>query len=227
MQNKTDEGRRQMMKMLAGAGLASFSGLALAASQKSIGVIIPGKGWVTASGQKCEGDGTPLQFIPKTPPDDKPLENELEKYPRCPYCGMSRTKWHHSRHLVQYDDGLVDGTCSIHCLAISLSLNIDRGPKAIYAADFGASEKIKPLVKVDTMTYLVGSSLRGTMTPNSKMAFTTEKAAKLFQSEKGGDLADFDKALTLSYVGMSKDTIGIRKRRAERRRKMMQKNKQG
>ncbi len=223
MQDNTNEGRRLAMKLLAGAGLAGFGGLTFAAAPNKIGAMIPGKGWVAASGQKCEGDGTPLQFIPKTPPDDSPLQDELKKYPRCPYCGMSRTKWHHSRHLVQYDDGLVDGTCSIHCLAISLSLNIDRGPKAIYAADFGSSDKIKPLAKVDDMTYLVGSSLRGTMTMNSKMAFASEKAARLFQSEKGGDLTDFDKALTLAYVGMAKDTIGIRKRRAERRRKMMQK----
>ncbi len=223
MSEQSKMGRRSALRMLAGAGIAGFSSIALAASQKGVGAMIPGKGWVTSSGQKCEGDGTPLQFIPKTPPDDNPLQDELKKYPRCPYCGMSRTKWHHSRHLVQYDDGLVDGTCSIHCLAISLSLNIDRGPKAIYAADFAADSKIKPLVEVDKATYLVGSSLRGTMTSNSKMAFASKKAAELYQERNGGDLADFDKALTLAYVGMAKDTLGIRKRRAERRRKMMQK----
>jgi copper chaperone NosL len=54
---------------------------------------------------------------------------------------MDRTQFHHSRHLVQYADDLVDGTCSLHCLAISLSLNIDREPKAIWAADFGAERR--------------------------------------------------------------------------------------
>lgn len=226
MTQKTNQGRRRAMQLLAGAaGLAGFGRLAQGSGHGATGALIPGRGWVTSSGQKCEGDGTPLQFIPRTPPDDEPLKNELEKYPRCPYCGMSRRKWHHSRHLVQYDDGLVDGTCSIHCLAISLSLNIDRGPKAIYAADYGSADRIKPLMKVDDATYLVGSSLRGTMTANSKMAFASERAARLFQSEKGGDLTDFDHALTLAYVGMAKDTIAIRKRRAERRRRMMMKKK--
>ncbi len=215
--------RRQAVKLLMTTGLASFSAITLATSRKGVGVMIPGTGWVPASGERCEGDGTPLQFIPKNPPDNNPLQDELKKYPRCPYCGMSRSKWHHSRHLVQYDDGLVDGTCSIHCLAISLSLNIDRGPKAIYAADYGADDEIKPLVEVDKATYLVGSGLRGTMTSNSKMAFASKEKAVLYQAEKGGDLTDFDKALTLAYVGMAKDTIGIRKRRAERRRRMMQK----
>jgi len=223
MSEQTKMDRRQAMKMLAATGLAGFSGIALAASQKSIGAMIPGKGWVEASGEKCAGDGTPLQFMPKTPPDDNPLQDELKKYPRCPYCGMNRTKWHHSRHLVQYDDGLVDGTCSIHCLAISLSLNIDRGPKAIYAADFGSDAKIKPLINVDTATYLIGSELPGTMTPNSKMAFSHVQTAEAFQKEEMGELAKFDGALQASYADMAKSTMGIRKRRAERVRRMRQK----
>jgi len=45
----------------------------------------------------CEGDGTPLQFTLRTAPDPGPLVDELEKYPRCPYCGMDRRQWHHSR----------------------------------------------------------------------------------------------------------------------------------
>lgn len=210
--------RRKMMKALAAIGLGGFASVSTAGS---IGAMVPGKGWVKSSGEKCEGDGTPLQFIPKTPPDDNPLENELSKYPRCPYCGMSRTKWHHSRHLVQYDDGLVDGTCSIHCLSISLSLNIDRGPKAIYAADFGSTAKIKPLIKVDKASYLIGSKLKGTMSKQSRMAFSSADAAKNEQAKSGGELGDFDDALREAYLGMAGNTTMIRKRRAERRKKMM------
>ncbi len=210
--------RRTMMKALAAVGLGGFTGASMASS---IGAMIPGKGWVKSSGQKCEGDSTPLQFIPKTAPDDNPLENELSKYPKCPYCGMSRTKWHHSRHLVQYDDGLVDGTCSIHCLSISLSLNIDRGPKAIYAADFGSNAKIKPLIKVDTASYLIGSKLKGTMSKQSRMAFSNFDLAKAEQAKSGGEMGDFDDALREAYLGMASNTTMIRKRRAERRKKMM------
>ncbi|MCB1758928.1 MAG: nitrous oxide reductase accessory protein NosL [Gammaproteobacteria bacterium] len=189
--------------------------------------MIPGVGWVKASGERGEHDGTPLQFMPKTPVDDQPLKDELKKYPRCPYCGMNREKWHHSRHLVHYDDGLVDGTCSIHCLAISLSLNLDRGPKAIYAADFGSKEAIKPLVNVDTATYLIGAQLKGTMSSVSKMAFASAVRAQAVQAAKGGETASFDQALEQAYLGMARDTMMIRKRRRERvekmRRKMMDK----
>jgi copper chaperone NosL len=224
MCDESNKERRSLLKMLSIAGLSGLSGSALAGP--GIGVMVPGKGWVKASEASCDGDGTPLQFIPKNAPDDKPLENELEKYPKCPYCGMDRGKWNHSRHLVHYDDGLVDGTCSIHCMAISLSLNIDRGPKAIYAADFGSNKEIKPLVNVDEVSYLIGSKLKGTMTGKSKMAFSSSEAAKAAQTEKGGVLVNFDEALTDAYVGMAKDTLMVRKKRLERRQKMMQKMQQ-
>ena len=51
--------------------------------------------------------------------------------------------------------GLVDATCSIHCAALSLAINLDRGPKAIYAADYGASAEPKPMINVDEATYLI------------------------------------------------------------------------
>jgi nitrous oxide reductase accessory protein NosL len=161
--------------------------------------------------------------MPKTAPDANPLDDELSKYPKCPYCGMDRTQWHHSRHLVQYDDDLVDGTCSVHCLALSLSLNLDRGPKALYGADFGAKDAIKPLVGVDEMIYLIGSSLKGTMTKTSKMAFSDKAAAEAAAVAHGGKPGSFDDALRQAYVDMAEDTLMIRKRRGERRRRMMQK----
>lgn len=169
-------------------------------------------------------DGTPLQFMPKTPPDPEPLKDELKKYPKCPYCGMDRTEFHHSRHLVQYADDLVDGTCSLHCLAISLSLNIDREPKAIWAADFGSDAAIKPLLEVDRAAYLVGSGLPGVMTGRSKKAFAGTAAAQAAQTRHGGEIGDFNHALQAAYADMARDTIAIRKRREERRRRMMDKN---
>ena len=144
-----DKTRRDLLKLAGALGVASLAGPVLASSDRPVGALVPGKGWVPAGAAACPGDGTPLQFIPKTAPDADPLKDELTKYPKCPYCGMDRTECQHSRHLVQYDDDLVDGTCSIHCLAMSLSLNLDRGPKAIYAADFGSKDAIKPLVPVD------------------------------------------------------------------------------
>lgn len=177
---------------------------------------------IAGGAKAAEGDSTPMQFMPKTQPDPNPLENELDKYPNCPHCGMDRRKWHHSRHLIHYDDGRAVGTCSLHCAAVNLAVNLDRGPKAIYAADFGADGDRKPLVDVDSVVYLVGSKLPGTMTAKSKMAFADPAKAGSAREEQGGEIVDFHKALQEAYLGMAADTAMIRKRRAERRAKAQQ-----
>lgn len=216
--------RRTALKIAFASGITGFAAVSQAAP---VGAMMPGKGWMAANGEACDGDGTPLQFIPKKQPDEEPLKDELSKYPTCPYCGMNRTKFHHSRHLVQYDDNLVDGTCSIHCLAISLSLNLDRGPKMIWAADASSSEKIQPLMDVDSATYLVGAKKSGVMSKVSKQAFPSKGAASAVQAEQGGELVDFDGALKAAYLDMAGDTFMIRKRRKEKRERMMKKKQAG
>jgi copper chaperone NosL len=173
----------------------------------------------------CEGDGTPMQFIPKKPADPQASVNDIEKYAKCPYCGMDRKQFHHSRMLVQYSDDLADGTCSIHCAAISLSLNVDREPKAMWVGDNAAAGDVKPLVEVDKAMFLVGSKIPGVMTANSKVAYGAEDAAKVAQAANGGELVRFDQALLIAYTDMAKDVSRIRKMRAERRRKMMEQHK--
>ena len=201
MNNNHNPERRQMLRLLAvvgaTAGVATLSSPAVAA--------------------QCEHDGTPLQFVPKTAPDSNPQDNDIAKHPKCPYCGMDRKQYHHSRHLVHYQDDLVDATCSLHCAALSLALNMDRGPKAIYAADFGAKTDPKPLINVDAATYLIGSKLPGVMTAQSKVAFGSKAAAEAAKKENGGELGDFAAALQAAYQSMANDTLMIRKKRAEKK----------
>jgi copper chaperone NosL len=175
--------------------------------------------------QACPGDGTPLQFIPKKPADPQAQQNDIEKYPKCPYCGMDRKQFHHARMLIQYSDDLADGTCSLHCSAISLSLNVDREPKLMWVGDNAAAGDIKPLVEVDKVSFLIGSKIPGVMTANSKVAYGTEEAAKAAQAAQGGELVKFDQALLIAHTDMSKDVTRIRKMRAERRKKMMEQQK--
>lgn len=205
MSDDTRLSRRQALKTLA---LGSLAGIAITQGRPALAA--------------CEGDGTPLQFIPKTKADPEPLKDELAKYPKCPYCGMDRRQFHHSRHLVHYADDLADGTCSLHCAAISLAINLDRGPKAIYAADFGATTDPRPLVNVEEATYLIGSKLPGVMTAKSKKAFASKAAAEAAQKEQGGELGNFDAALAAAHASMAGDTLMIRKKRAEKRAKMME-----
>lgn len=206
--------RRQM---LAGAAATTLTAGCAGASARAEGAkqVMPWE-WVEKQGEVTHTDGTPLQFMPKTPKDPNPLENELQKYPRCPYCGMDRTKFSHSRHLIQYSDDLVDGTCSIHCAAISLSLNLDRGPKTIWAGDAGAAAEVKPLIAVDSAHYILNPDQRGTMTARRKFAYGDADKAKE-AAGPNGEVVDFDAALTAAYLDMAKDTLMIRKNRAEKR----------
>lgn len=195
--------RREALKLslLAGAGVAASHG---------------------AHAAQCAGDGTPMQFVPKTAPDPKANENDIAKYAKCPYCGMDRNKFHHSRMLIQYSDDLADGVCSIHCAAISLSLNVDRDPKMMWVGDNAAPGEVKPLVEVDKAWFLIGSKIPGVMTASSKVAYASEEAAKAAQATHGGEIVRFDQALLLAYTDMSKDVSRIRKNRAERRMKAME-----
>jgi copper chaperone NosL len=171
-----------------------------------------------ARAEGCATDGTPMQFIPKGAPDPNPTADDIAKYPKCPYCGMSRKEYHHSRMLVQFSDDLADGTCSIHCTAISLAVNVDRVPKAIYAADNAATTEPLPLTDAEKATFLVGSDIKGVMTRRSKVAYATAEAAAAAQAKHGGETTDFSKALLAAYTDMSEDVNMIRKKRDERRK---------
>jgi nitrous oxide reductase accessory protein NosL len=173
-----------------------------------------------AQAPSCAGDGTPAQFVPKRPADANAAERDIEKFAKCPYCGMDRRQFHHSRMLVQYSDDLPDATCSLHCTAISLSLNIDRAPKAIWVGDNAAAGEPKPLVEVDKASFLIGSRVPGVMTAQSKVAYGTPAAAQAAQAEHGGEIGNFDQALLAAYTSMSKDVTRIRGMRAMRRQKM-------
>ncbi len=196
--------RRQLLKLslAAGAGLAATTGTTQAAA--------------------CDTDRTPQQFIPKTGADANPLDKEFEKYPKCPYCGMDRKEHHKARMLVQYSDDLADGVCSIHCLSLSLGLNIDREPKQIWGPDYGSAAEPRPLVPVDNLVYLIGADLKHAMTKRSKHSFATPSVAKEFQAKYGGSLGNFNDALREAYLDMAGDVAMIRRNREERRRKAAQ-----
>ncbi|MDP1899043.1 MAG: nitrous oxide reductase accessory protein NosL [Rubrivivax sp.] len=197
----------------------------------AIGTVALGAGSAAKSTALAHPGMPPTQWtdqhglVAALPKDPDPLTNELAKYPRCRYCGMERAKFSHTRHLLVYEDDSVEGTCSIHCAAISLSLNMDRGPKALYAGDAGAQDAIKPLVAVDKAHYVLDPSKTGTMTKSSKFAYASRAAAEAAAGTEaavkaGARIVDFDTALTAAYLGMAEDTVMLRKRRGEMRKKL-------
>ncbi len=206
--------RRDILTALATGGVVAYGPVARAASD---GAPPQPWQWIERRGHDEEVAGTPLQFMPSLR-DTRPLEDELRKFPLCPYCGMSRghAQWQKTRHLIHYLDDSVDPTCSIRCAALSLGLNLDLVPKAIHGADAGSDESIASLVEVERLHYVIDPSRPGTMTRRSKWAYAALEKARA-AANGTGELADFEQTLRAAYADMAEDTLMIRKRRAEQR----------
>jgi copper chaperone NosL len=188
---------------------------------------------LAAASTRAFGEDAPLSpmewtdkngLVKDLPIDADPLKDELTKYPRCRYCGMMRAKFSHTRMLLVYENGAVDGTCSLHCGAISLALNMDLGPKELHVGDAGADGEIKPLTLAEKAHFVIDPSKPGVMTKVSKLAYSDRAkadaaAAAEASAKAGAKLVDFDTALKDAYLGMAEDTIMLRKRRAEMRKK--------
>ena len=130
-------------------------------------------------------------------------------HPSCAYCGMDRTKFAHSRVYVQYDDGTSVGTCSLHCAAMDLALQIDKTPTSIQVADF----ETKQLIDAETAVWVIGGSKMGVMTKRAKWAFGNRAEAEAFVKQFGGEITDFDTAIKNAFEDMYEDVKMIREKR--------------
>jgi len=139
---------------------------------------------------------------------------DIEKHKACKFCGMDREKWNMSRVYLEYDDGSTEGTCSIHCAAVDLAVNLDKSPKTIWVADYGT----KKLIDAEKAAWVLGGKKQGVMTKRAKWAFADKAAAEAFVKENEGALCTFDDAVKGSYQDMYEDTKMIRERRAAKRK---------
>jgi copper chaperone NosL len=144
-------------------------------------------------------------------------QEDVAKHPSCPYCGMDRAKFAHSRVLVDYEDGSSFGACSLHCAAVDMAVHIDKTPKSIMVGDYDT----KKLIDAETATWVIGGNKMGVMTKRAKWAFEGKEGAEKYIKENGGQLAGFEEAMKASYEDMHEDTKMIRERRKEKRMKMM------
>ena len=143
---------------------------------------------------------------------------DTQKYPSCKYCGMNRQQFAHSRMLIEYDDASTVGTCSIHCMAVDLALNIDKTLKTIQVGDYNT----KNLTDAEKAFWVMGGSKMGVMTKRAKWAFDKKEDAEKFIKENGGENATFDVAMKAAYEDMYADTKMIRERRKMMKQKTME-----
>ncbi len=140
-------------------------------------------------------------------------QEDVQKHPSCKYCGMNRQHFGYSRILIEYDDASTVGTCSIHCAAIELAINIDKTPRAIQVGDYNS----KALIDAEKASWVIGGSKMGVMTKRAKWAFEKKEDAERFIKENGGETATFDVAMKDAYEDMYSDTKMIRERRKMRK----------
>ena len=143
-------------------------------------------------------------------------ETDIQKYPACTYCGMDRQQFAKSRMLVTYADGSAVGTCSIHCMAVELSLSINKTPQSIQVGDYNQ----KNLIDAEKAFWVIGGNVPGVMTKTGKWAFANKADAESFIAANGGKPAVFEEAIKVSYEDMYSDSKMIREKR-----KMMNMNK--
>jgi len=136
----------------------------------------------------------------------------------CVKCGMTLPMFYKTNHAAIVD-GKVKQFCSLHCLV-----------------EEGLKHKLKDIKVVDVTslkftdaknaTYVVGSSVKGTMTMKSKYAFANKADAQKFAKKFGGEVVSFDKAYAIASKAFAKEKKMISKKQAIMAKKgMMMYNK--
>lgn len=136
-------------------------------------------------------------------------QEDITKHPDCPYCGMDRSKFAHSRIYIEYDDTTTAGLCSLHCACLELAVKIDRTPMAIKVGDYNH----KTIIDAEKAFWVIGGNKMGVMTSRAKWAFENKDDADRFIKENGGHSASFDDAVNASFEDMNKDITMIRQKR--------------
>jgi copper chaperone NosL len=117
--------------------------------------------------------------------------DDIDMHRSCAFCGMDRKAYGYSRMLIQYEDGVETGVCSLYCAVIELDANKGRKVKALLVAD----REDRTLVPAETAFWVIGGSKRGVMTQRPKWAFSTPAAAENFIKSCGGTIITWSEAL--------------------------------
>ena len=118
-------------------------------------------------------------------------QSDIDNHRDCGYCGMDRKAYGFSRMLVQYEDGTVVGTCSLHCAVIELDAHPGRPVKSLLVADRDS----RTLLAAEKAVWVMGGKKRGVMTERPKWAFHSKEDADVFIRVNGGTIVTWAEAL--------------------------------
>ena len=143
---------------------------------------------------------------------------KVEAPESCVHCGMDRTKFAHSRMIVEYDDGTSVGLCSLNCAVIDMDVNKGKKVRSVLVADYNS----KKLVDAEKAFWVIGGEKKGVMTMTPKWAFEKKDDAETFMKTNQGKAASFEEVMKMAYEDMYEDTKMIREKRKMKRMKMME-----
>ena len=130
---------------------------------------------------------------------------------QCPNCGMVRAMWARTWVVFENSEGKSEA-CSLHCLA-DVALKSGEAPRNVQVAIYDRPQAMHP---AQAAFFVVGSSARGTMTKQSKIAFAAQKAAVSFSRSCGGQVASFDETLDLARQGVPQENKMIAANRLQK-----------
>lgn len=123
----------------------------------------------------------------------------------CPNCGMDLVKFYKTSHALS-QEGTTHQYCSLHCL-VEANVHADLiNAKVVDVTSLA-------FINAHDATYVIGSSVPGTMTVNSKYAFAKKADAEAFMKEYGGTLADFHEAVKIAYNDLERNNAMISQKR--------------
>ena len=129
-------------------------------------------------------------------------QSDIDAHRDCGYCGMDRKAYGFSRMLVQYEDGAVVGTCSLHCAVIELDANPGKAVKGLLVADRDS----RTLLEAEKAVWVMGGKKRGVMTERPKWAFQSMEDAEVFIRANGGKIVTWAEALAAAREDAAKKT---------------------
>ncbi|QOG11865.1 nitrous oxide reductase accessory protein NosL [Arcobacter sp. FWKO B] len=138
----------------------------------------------------------------------------------CPNCGMNLPKFYKTNHAVKLKDGSYRQYCSIYCLVEEMELTVLKGKHDTIENILVVDVTSLKFIDAKKAYYVVGSSVKGTMTMTSKYAFEKIEDAIAFEQTYGGEVKSFDEAYKIALLDFAKDTALV----YDNRSTMMYKN---
>ncbi|MBK8944232.1 MAG: nitrous oxide reductase accessory protein NosL [Ignavibacteriae bacterium] len=127
----------------------------------------------------------------------------------CSVCGMNLKMFYKTNHAIEQNDGNINQYCSLHCLCTDKP-NHKNHIKNILVVD----AKTEKMINVKDAFYVVGSDVQGTMSPVSKIAFSTKNDAEEFSKKfNGKNIIDFKSVTEIVEKQLSEETSMLIKRK--------------